>query len=496
MIRYLFSVAYVAMLVLLIAPGSMIVRERAAAREAVIRLRLGRKAKALRTGVSEGTHWRDIRREEQSLPEREGGWFGWLILAGRGWGKTRTGAETAREWALRYPGARIGFVGGTFGDIRDTMFEGASGILSIVNDSELRGGSRERAYNRTLAELIFANGSQIKGYSSERPGQLRGPELNFAWGDEPAKWQDAPRGTRQDTTYTNMRFALRGRALPGWDAEYEPRFVFTGTPAPVALLKSRNPETPGMLQDDDIVVTRGSTSSNLENLSDAYYRRVIQPLVGTRLAAQELEAQLLEDTPGALWKWADISDHRVAELDLLTLPMSRVVVAVDPSGGDGEDNDEVGITANGISYPHAHVDERTGQMILGNPEGYLIADRSGRYSPAEWARVAVELYAEVKADMIVAEVNYGGAMVVHTIHSVAPAVYVKELTASRGKAVRAQPISSRYEQGTMHHVGVFLELEEELTTWVPGMRSPNRLDALVWGFTELFGDGTDAPFVY
>lgn len=468
-------------------------RERAAAREAAIRLRLGRKARALRTGQGEGTHWRDIRREEQELPC--GDWFGWLILAGRGWGKTRTGAETVLEWARRYPGARIGLVGETFGDVRDTMFEGPSGLLNSVEASELRGSSRDSAYNRTLAELYLANGSYFKGYTSERPDQLRGPELHFVWGDEPAKWKDAARGTRQSTTYSNMRFVLRGRALPKWDADFEPRFIFTGTPAPVALLKSRNPEAPGMLQDPDIVVTRGSTSSNLANLSDSYYRRVIAPLEGTRLAAQELDAQLLEDTPGALWAWADISDNRVDPLGVVDLPMTRVVIAVDPSGGDGEDNDEVGITAEGKAYPEARVDA-SGRLELGRPHGYLLADRSGRYSPAGWAAAAVELYHELGADVIVAEVNYGGAMVVHTIHSVAPDLYVKELTATRGKAIRAQPISSRYEQATMHHVGTFLELEEELTSWVPGMRSPNRLDSLVWGFTELFGDGSESPFVF
>lgn len=457
-----------------------ILKERAAVREAALRLRLNRKAAQIRTGQLDPHNWRSIRRDDQVPPA--GDWFVWLILAGRGFGKTRTGSEETREFALRYPGARIALVGETFADVRDTMVEGVTGLLSVCRPSELRGASREKAWNRSLAELYFANGSQVKGYSSERPDQLRGPAHHYLWGDEPAKWKDASKGTSEDTTWTNAKFGLRELALPGWDAQYTPRAVLTGTPKPVALLRSRNTAAPGLLQDALVAVTRGKTEANLANLAPAYIRNVIDPLIGTRLGRQELDAELLEDVPGALWTWADIEQARIRELDLLTLPMERVVIAVDPSGGDSPENDEVGIVACGKGYADDD----------GRKHGYLIADRSGRYTPREWARAACQLYDETKADRIVAETNYGGQMVIATIAAHAREVRreypTRAVTASRGKAVRAEPISTRYEQGIMHHAGTFPALEEEITSWIPGsgMRSPNRLDALVWAMSELF----------
>lgn len=384
-----------------------------------------------------------------------GDWLVWLTLAGRGWGKTRVGAEFTREHCVTHPKARAALVAATFADGRDAMVEGESGLLSITPPQQLRGGSAEKAWNRSLGELYFANGSIGKVYSSEKPGQLRGPQHDVAWFDEAAKAKDAHLGTQEDTTWSNLMMGLR--------LGQHPRCIVTTTPKPHRLIKQ-------LVEKPSTYVTRGSTFENLANLAPTFRAQILEQYEGTRLARQELYAEILEDVPGALWTLKQLDGLRVKEAPQLL----RVVVAIDPATTSNEGSDETGIVAAGID-----ADPR--------PSGYVLADRSGRYSPDGWARAAIALYHELKADHIVAEANQGGDMVRFTLRTVDPTVPVKLVHATRGKRVRAEPIAAMDEQGRVHHVGVLDAMEDQMTNWVPDMPgdSPDRVDARVWALTEL-----------
>lgn len=384
-----------------------------------------------------------------------GDWFVWLILAGRGFGKTRTGAETIAQWARETPRGRFALVAQTAADARDVMVEGESGLLSLLDEAELRGGSVDTAWNRSLGELYLKNGARFKCYSSETPRKLRGPQHHGAWGDEPATWNDADQGTGEDTTWSNLLFGLRlGK---------DPRVVMTGTPRPNRLIRE-------LKKDEGTVLTGGSTAENLGNLSETFKRNVIRKYEGTRLGRQELEGELLEDTPGALWKYA-MFNRESFRLKFDQLPdLIRIVVAVDPQASQSSDSAETGIIVAGKDA-HGHA--------------YVLGDLSGNFSPSEWAQTSIDAYHYHRADAIVPEKNNGGDMVTHTISTVDKRVPVKPVWASRGKQTRAEPISTLYEQGLVHHVGVFPDLEGQMTTWVPGEKSPDRMDALVWALTEL-----------
>ncbi|UQN06773.1 terminase large subunit domain-containing protein [Deinococcus sp. QL22] len=385
-----------------------------------------------------------------------GDWFVWLILAGRGFGKTRTGAETIAEWARNTPRGRFALVAQTIADARDTMVEGQSGLLNVLDERELRGGSIDTAWNRSMGELYLKNGAKFKCFSSEKARSLRGPQHHGAWGDEPATWNDADQGTAEDTTWTNLLFGLR--------LGNDPRVILTGTPRPVRLIRE-------VKKDEGTVVTGGSTSENISNLAETFKRNVIRKYEGTRLGRQELEGELLEDTPGALWKYAMFNREgfRIKLEDLPTLV--RIVVAVDPQASQGSDNAETGIIV-------------AGKDAAGR--GYVLDDLSGDYSPTEWAEKAIEAYKYWKADCVVAERNNGGDMVANTIRAVNPKINVKAVWASRGKHTRAEPVSALYQKANIHHAKLFPDLEGQMTTWVPGDKvSPDRMDALVWAFTEL-----------
>lgn len=255
-----------------------------------------------------------------------------------------------------------------------------------------------------------------------------------------------------------------------------PQCVVTTTPKPHPWLRKIKAK-PGT------VVYRGSTYENRDNLAESFFTNIINKYEGTRLGRQEIEAEDLEDAPGALWKNAVLDACRVAkgrEPEYV-----RVAVAVDPSVADhtsifdDEDTAEAGIVGGGLDD---------------DGHGFLVADRSVKGHPQMWGTAAVNLYHELEADVLVAEVNNGGALVAALIHSIDPNVNVKMVHASRGKRIRAEPVAARYEQGKCHHVGVFPELELQLTSWVPGARSPDRLDALVWLFTELFEGGAPLTF--
>jgi len=387
--------------------------------------------------------WRDIARPEQLPPE--GNWLVWLFMAGRGAGKSRSAAEWVHEQAQAEPGCRIALVGRTPADVRDVMIEGDSGILTIAQDDR-------PVYQPTKRRLSWPNGSMAYAYSAEVPSQLRGPQHHYAWCDEPAAWTDARKGDVLDTAWNNLMLGLR--------LGQSPRCVATTTPKPNALIRT-------MMGRPSTVITRGSTFDNLSNLAPSFREEVLAAYEGTRIGRQELLGELLEDVEGALWAVALIDECRVTEVP----DMRRIVVAVDPSGGDGPDSDEQGIIVVGLGI---------------DGELYVLADRSCKLSPNGWASRAVAAFHEFKADRVVAEVNYGGAMVESTIRQVSKTVPIKVISASRGKVQRAEPVAAAYEQHRVHHVGPFSKLEDQLTTWTPqDGTSPDRLDALVWAVTEL-----------
>lgn len=387
--------------------------------------------------------WPSLARAEQLPPGGE--WLVWMFLAGRGAGKTRAAAEWVIVQAEAHPGCRIALVGRTPADVRDVMIEGSSGILACSR------GTRP-IYESTKRRLTWPNGAMATAYSAEVPSQLRGPEHEFAWADEVSSWTDAPKGDTLDTAWNNLMFGMRQLGTP--------RCVVTTTPKPNLLTKT-------ILGRKSTVITKGSTYDNLANLAPSFRDQVIATYENTRIGRQELMGELLDDVEGALWTLASIDEHRTDNPP----DMRRVVVAVDPSGGSGPDSDEQGIIA-------------AGQGVDG--EFYVLADRSCKLSPSGWAGRAVQAYREYAADRIVAERNFGGEMVESTIRQVDQSVPVKMVSASRGKVQRAEPVAALYEQGRVHHVGAFPQLEDQLTMWTPqsGL-SPDRLDALVWALTEL-----------
>lgn len=405
--------------------------------------------------------WQFWARQEQKEPE--GDWLVWLLLTGRGWGKTKTGSETVRRWACgtsplakgRY--RRFALIAETAADARDVMVEGDSGILS-VHPPAFR-----PLYEPSKRRLTWPNGATATLFNATEPDQLRGPQFDAAWCDELAKWQYAR------DTWDMLQFGLR--------LGNHPRAIVTTTPRPIQVVKE-------LLAAPTTVVTRGSTTENYGNLAPSFLRQITARYQGTRLGRQELEAEVLDDNPNALWTRSLVEAATIAKAK--APQMQRIVVAIDPSGSNGEDEgDEIGIVAMG----HA-VDGK----------GYVLADKSAQASPAAWGALAVKLYKDLKADVIVAERNYGGAMVEHVIRSVDPLVPYKEVVASRAKWIRAEPVAALYEQGRVHHVGAFPQLEDEMCAFGPdGLadgKSPNRLDALVWAATELMlgeDKGTAVP---
>lgn len=380
--------------------------------------------------------WNLTRRPAQT-PPADPDWQTWLILSGRGWGKTRTGAEWVVENAQTKPGTRWAIVAPTFADARDTCVEGDSGILYCL-------GEDPAVWNRSLGELILHNGSRIKLFSADEPDRLRGPQHHGAWCDELAAW-------RYPDAWDQLQFGLR--------LGDQPRTVVTTTPRPTTLVR-RLHERP------TTHVTTGHTLENAANLAATALAELEATYAGTRLGRQELAGELLTDTPGALWTIDQIAALRVEHAG----DLDRVVVAVDPAVTSGEESDETGIVAVG----------RRGDEL------FVLADRSGRYSPDGWARVTADLAAELGADRVVAEVNNGGDLVERVLRQVDRDLPYRAVRASRGKRVRAEPVAALYEQGRVHHVGVFEALEDQMATWTPDSgTSPDRMDALVWACTDL-----------
>lgn len=389
--------------------------------------------------------WRVNARPEQLEPT--GDWWSiWLALAGRGWGKTRTGTEWVHEHAMAGTASRIALVAPTAADVRDVLVEGPSGFLAIASNST------RPTWEPSKRRLEWPNGATATAFSAEEPERLRGPEHDLAFCDEAAAW-------KYPESLDMLMFGLRVGARP--------RMLITTTPKPVKLLRELLAR-----EGKDVVVTRGKTRDNAANLAPQFLSQIVSKYEGTRLGRQELDGELLTDIPGALWKieWLDRGRVSAAPQNLV-----RIVVAIDPAVTNNEGSDETGIVVAGI--------DATGH-------GYLIEDISGRYAPHEWARKAIAAYRQHKADRIIAEVNNGGQMVESTIRMVDPNVSYRSVHASRGKVTRAEPVAALYEQDKIHHVGTFAQIEDQLCAFTSDFDrkrggSPDRLDALVWAFTEL-----------
>jgi len=387
----------------------------------------------------------------------------WYARGGRGTGKTRTGAETFARLVLSNPPGDWGIVAPTFADARDKCIEGVSGLKPIF-------GPLVAKWNRSIGEMHLHTGARIMIDGGD-DGALRvqGENLMGAWIDEVGLIRD------WETTWEDsLSFAVR----------LDPGLIMaTGTPkGKVGLVKL-------LLEDPDCVETYLKLADNEENLSEKQLRRLKRRYEGTRRGRQELHGEVLDDVEGALWTWAMIEANRrdrEQKAKVLRTHGRRCVVAIDPSTTAGEDSDETGIVACARIPGRADLLKDLDDEARRFDHGFVLDDKSGRYSPMGWAETAVALYYELGADRIVAERNQGGDMVESTIRTVDPNVPVTLVWASKGKQPRAEPISALYEQNRVHHVGTFPELESEQTTWVPGEDSPNHMDAAVWGFTDLF----------
>jgi phage terminase large subunit-like protein len=391
--------------------------------------------------------WPTWARPEQlppALSQSGGIWQTWLILAGRGFGKTRCGAEQVRHW-VKDGFNHINFIAATADDLRDIMVEGESGILAICPSDE------RPEYMVSKRRLDWPNGSRSLLFTAQEPDRLRGKQHEKLWADEPAAWQYA------DDSWDQAMFGLRLGKLP--------QTVATTTPRPTELIRK-------ILADPNTAITRGTTYANRTNLAPSFYSQIIKRYEGTRLGRQELMAEVLDDNPGALFKLSDIDQARLTR----RREYKRIVIAIDPAVTSNPDSDETGIVVAGD--------------FGGDPEHYdVLEDASGIFTPDEWAKRAVQLYYQYEADRIIGEANNGGDMIEAVLRHADPNVSYRKVTATRGKTLRAEPISALYEQLRVHHVGNLGALEDQQTNWNPQTddKSPDRLDALVWAITELSG---------
>lgn len=385
-----------------------------------------------------GTQW----------PPVSNDWLSWFIMSGRGFGKTRTGAEWVR-YITKYTG-RIGMIGRRGTDVRLTMVEGESGLQFVCENAGI-----PYTWRPSTREFIFEDtGARVYGFSAEEPDSLRGPQFGAAWWDEPAHADDPTE------VWDNLMFGLRLPGLPGGA-----KVLLTGTPIPTPFVKAR-------IEDKYNVLTTGSTYENLDNLDPTMARTILEKYEGTHKGEQELYGKILVEVDGSLWTKDMLHYADSVEGDWET--MDRIVVSVDPAGATNKKSDETGIVVCGVRG-------RT---------GYLLADFTGKYTPEAWAAKAVNAYKQFGADAIVAENNFGGQMVKanidHHLEHSGEIARVIVTNASRSKELRAEPIVGLYEQERIFHVKGLVKVEDEMLGWVPGRgRSPNRVDALVHGFTEL-----------
>lgn len=450
--------------------------------------------------VSLRYNWKFWARFNQTAPE--GYWTHWLLLAGRGFGKTRTGAEWVIDRVSNKKSQRIALVAPTAADVRKVMVEGESGILACSPPWN------KPHFEPSKLQLTWPNGAIAQLFSSEEPERLRGPQFDTYWADELAAW------SRMQDTWDMLQFGFR--------LGDDPRGCITTTPKPVPLVRTLLKMEPT----GEVVVTRGSTYDNKANLAPQFFSTVVKKYEGTRLGRQELDAEILEDVQGALWGRSTIDDHRIPNhgpsvpdilmppssgsrteirdigllthvastiLDLVPEDLTRIVVAVDPNASNNEGSDETGIVV-------------AGKGVSG--QGYVLADFSMRGSPNDWASTSVIAHDIFRADRIIGEANQGGNMVEHTITTAAKFlrmdhsrssdfVGITLVHATRGKVTRAEPVAALYEQGRITHVGTHATLEDQMCLFTSDFDrkamgySPDRVDALVWALTHLFLEQAD-----
>ena len=370
----------------------------------------------------------------------------YLFLAGRGWGKTLTGAFDIVQYCLLNSNVICGVVAPTYGDLSKVCFNGISGLISIIDKGLL---AEPRGYNKSSAEITFYNGSKIIGFPAIEPDRLRGVQFHRVWCDELASW-------RYRETFDNLMMALR--------LGENPKCIITTTPRPIEIIKE-------LAKRKDTKIISGSTFENKDNLSKSALAMMKERYEGTRLGRQELYAEILEDIEGALFKPNQIDKGRAK----VTPTLTRIVVAIDPAVTSNLDSDETGIIIAGRGEDNHY---------------YILEDKSGIFSPDVWIKRAIECYYQFDADRIVCEVNNGGDLIEKLLRVQDVNVPYVSVRASRGKMLRAEPISSLYEQNKVHHIGYFKELEEQMCQYTPDtIKSPDRLDALVWALTSLQSSG-------
>ena len=393
--------------------------------------------------LSATDYWDDTVNRWQPLPHQvppPGEWYVWLLLGGRGSGKTMAGTHFVLDH-LRSQGrkARVGIGAPTIADARDVCAEGVTGLISLA-PTEFR-------YNRSMGEAHHKDGGYVKFMGSEEPARWNGPQWSLLWAAELALWNEA--------SWHQAQFGLR--------LGEHPRAIVTTTP--------KNRDFVRTLSELDSTATTRATTYDNPTLSEAVQERLRQQYGGTRIGRQEIMAEWLDDVPGALWQWSMIHSKPLLEIPAL----ERIVVAIDPA-----------TTANKTS-------DDTGIMVVGRAdtdEYYVLADYSGKYSPDAWAGKAIDAYETHKADRIIGEVNNGGDMVEHTLRTIRGSLPYTAVHATRGKRIRAEPIAALYEQGKVFHAPGLNDLEEQLVSWTPDSTgSPDRLDALVWAMTELSQKG-------
>lgn len=391
--------------------------------------------------------WEKLARPSQRVPE--GDWHIWLILAGRGFGKTRTGSETIKLLAQKQGYRRIALIGSSIIEARNIMVDGISGIRSCFPIT------KAPKLHMTTRQLHFKNGAVATLFGAEQADQLRGHQFDLVWIDEFAKFRDP------NTLLEQMALTLR--------LGQKPRCVITTTPRPLKILQD-------LMSRKDVVVTRGSTFENKDHLSADFLETVGRQFDGTKLGSQELYGEMLIDIDGALWQRQSII-YAEPKYDEVGHPiLRRIVVAIDPATTHHAGSDETGIIVAGV--------DEAGH-------GYVLEDLSGRHSPLDWGQRAVEAYHRYKADRVIAETNKGGDLVERIVRSVDANVAYQEVRATRGKATRAEPIAALYEKKRVFHARPLLKLEEQMCSYIPGVssKSPDRVDALVWGMTELLLNG-------
>ncbi len=395
-------------------------------------------------------HWEVWGRDEQHPPR--GPWRVWLISAGRGFGKTRAGAEWVRNVARHDPEARIALVGASLVEVRSVMVEGESGVLAASP------GALAPDFEPSLRRLVWPNGAQATLYSAGEPESLRGPQHSHAWCDEIAKWENA--NQRAMMAWDNLQMGMR--------LGDHPRVLATSTPRSVALMNRLMAEA----ETGAVVVAEGRTDQNTGVLPNSYYAAMLEQYDGTALGRQELDGEMLDEVDGALWSRALLERCRGPVSDAAH---RRVVIGVDPPASANGDACGIVVAA---------------QLEDGNAA--VLADCSvEKASPERWARAVANAAAVWRADRVVAESNQGGAMVASVLRAADITLPVKLVNAARGKVARAEPVAALYEAGRVRHAGLFARLEDELCGLMAGGgyegpgRSPDRADALVWALSEL-----------